>query len=237
MIDEIVILAGGLATRLYPVTKKIPKSMLDIVGKPFIAHQLDLLKKNEFKKVVVCAGFLGEQIQEFVKDGSEFGLHVLYSFDGDEPLGTGGAIKKALPLLDDVFFVMYGDSYLNVEFKSINEYFVSENVGGLMTVLENDNKWDVSNVEFENGKILNYDKDNLTDKMKYIDYGLGVFHRNVFDLYEKKKVFDLADLYKDLLKKKELLGYAVKERFYEIGSQKGLIATREYFTRLCKQTN
>ena len=237
MIDEIVILAGGLATRLYPVTKKTPKSMLEIAGKPFIVHQLELLKRNGIKKVVICAGFLGEQIQEFLKDGSDFGLNVFYSFDGDESLGTGGAIKKALPMLNDTFFVMYGDSYLNVEFKSINEYFVSENALGLMTVLENDNKWDVSNVEFENGKVLNYDKENFTHNMKFIDYGLGILRKNAFELYENKKVFDLADLYKDLVEKEELLGYAVKERFYEIGSPKGLEETREYFTKLCKQTN
>jgi len=129
---------------------------------------------------------------------------------------------------------MYGDSYLNVEFKSINEYFVSENALGLMTVLENDDRWDLSNVEFVNGKILNYDKENLTNSMKYIDFGLGILHKKAFDSYKKETVFDLADIYKNLIKRDELLGYAVEKRFYEIGSQKGLAETREYFAKLHK---
>jgi len=230
--NEIVILAGGLATRLYPVTKKIPKSLIEIAGKPFIVHQLELLKRNGIEKVILCVGYLGEKIQDYIKDGSEFGLKVEYSFDGDNPLGTGGAIKKTLPMLDNSFFVMYGDSYLNIEFKTINEYFASENVLGLMTILENENKWDVSNVIFNNGKILRYDKKNLTDDMKYIDYGLGILNKKAFNLFSKKEIFDLAELYKDLVGRKELLGFVVKERFYEIGSSEGLEETREYFSKL-----
>ena len=232
MISEIVILAGGLATRLYPVTKEIPKSMIEIAGKPFIVYQLELLKRNGIDKVILCVGFLGEKIRDYIKDGSEFGLKVEYSYDGDNPLGTGGAIKKALPMLGDSFFVMYGDSYLNIEFKPINEYFASENEPALMTVLENENKWDVSNVIFKDGKIVKYDKENLTDDMKYIDYGLGILSTNAFLLYEGNKKFDLDDLYKDLVKKEELLGYVVEERFYEIGSPEGLEETQEYLSKL-----
>ena len=232
MTNEIVILAGGLATRLYPVTKEIPKSMIEIAGKPFIVHQLELLKRNGIDKVILCVGFLGEKIRDYIKDGSEFGLKVEYSYDGDNPLGTGGAIKKALPMLGDSFFVMYGDSYLNIEFKPINEYFASENEPALMTVLENENKWDVSNVIFKDGKIVQYDKENLTDDMKYIDFGLGILSKKAFKLYGVNEKFDLADLYKKLVSREELLGYIVKERFYEIGSPEGLEETRKYLSKL-----
>lgn len=123
MINTIAILAGGLATRLRPVTTTIPKSMIEVAGKPFIAHQLELVKRNNIENVVICASFLGEQIEEYLGDGKSFDLNIQYSFDGDELLGTGGALKKSLNILGDSFFVMYGDSYLSTDFQSINEYF------------------------------------------------------------------------------------------------------------------
>lgn len=232
MINEIAILAGGFATRLYPITKKIPKSLIEIAGKPFIVHQLELLERNKIEKVILCVGYLGEMVQDYIKDGSEFGLEIGYSFDGKNPLGTGGAIKKALTILSDNFFVMYGDSYLNIEFKPINEYFASANSLGLMTVLENENMWDVSNVVFKEGKILKYDKKNLSDDMKYIDYGLGILNKKAFDLFNNSEKFDLADVYKELVSREELAGYVVNKRFYEIGSKEGLEETRKYFSKV-----
>ena len=127
MMPPVVILAGGPATRLYPVTQHVPKAMLEVAGQPFIGHQLELLRQKGVVRIVICAGYLGEQIMRFVRDGADFGLSVNYSFDGARLLGTGGALKKALPLLDDVFFVMYGDSYLTTDFGPIVEYFFSHN--------------------------------------------------------------------------------------------------------------
>lgn len=228
MIDTVVILAGGLATRLRPVTETIPKSMLDVAGKPFIEHQLELLKRNNISEAVICAGFLGEKIKDHIGDGRNFGIDVKYSFDGDKLLGTGGAIKKAFDLLSETFFVMYGDSYLNTDFQSINEYFFSQKGSALMTVFKNNGKWDKSNIDFRNGKILNYDKKAADNKFKFIDYGLGILGKKAFVDFEDSEVIDLEAIYQNLIKKNELLGYEVKERFYEIGSFKGLEETSEY---------
>jgi len=229
-IDNLVLIAGGLATRLKPVTESIPKSMMEVNGKPFISHQLELLKKRGIKRVIICAGYLGDQIEIFVKDGKQFGIEIVYSFDSDKLLGTGGAIKKALAKTENVFFVMYGDSYLNTDFKNINEYFLEKNSLGLMTVFRNESKWDKSNIELMNGKIINYDKKNLNAKMKFIDYGLGILNKEAFDDFKDKEVFDLEEVYKNLLKKDNLEAFEVKDRFYEIGSFTGLDETIKYFT-------
>jgi NDP-sugar pyrophosphorylase family protein len=231
MILQIAILAGGLATRLKPVSQKIPKSMIEISGKPFIAHQLELLKRNGIKDIVICAGYLGEQIRDYVKDGSDFGVNVKYSFDGDRLLGTGGAIRKALYLLPENFFVIYGDSYLDVNFKEISDFFFKNNAKALMTVLKNDGRWDKSNVIYRDGRIIKYDKKNIVPEMDYIDYGLGILSRDVFNDIEENIVIDLADIYKSLAREKRLFGYEVKERFYEVGSFRGIEETREYLKK------
>jgi N-acetyl-alpha-D-muramate 1-phosphate uridylyltransferase len=224
----LVLLAGGLATRLYPVTHNIPKSMLEIAGKPFIAHQLELIKKNNIEKVIICAGRLGEQILDYVGNGDKFDLDVKYSFDGEKLLGTGGAIKKALNLLENEFFIMYGDSYLDIDFNAINKYFKRFGKSGLMTVLKNENLWDKSNIIFKEGKLLKYDKKNYLPEMNYIDFGLGIVRKGSFDLFNGIDEFDLADLYMKLLEKDELIGYEVFNRFYEIGSFKGIEETEKY---------
>lgn len=232
MISTLVLLAGGKATRLRPVTETIPKSMIEIAGKPFIGHQLKLIKKNEIENVVICASYLGNYIKEFAGDGSSFGLKIKYSFDGEKLLGTGGALKNALYLTGENFFVMYGDSYLDTDFKPIADYFFSNKKYGLMTVFLNNDKWDKSNVEFVNGEIINYDKKTLNCNMQYIDYGLGILSHKAFKDFEYQNEFDLESVYKNLLKKKELAGFEVKERFYEIGSFKGIEETEFYLNKV-----
>ncbi|MBF0511044.1 MAG: nucleotidyltransferase family protein [Candidatus Omnitrophica bacterium] len=224
----VVILAGGLATRLRPMTETIPKAMLSLAEEPFIAHQLRLLKANGITHVVLCCGYLGEQIEEFVGDGKKFGLSVSYSYDGDKLLGTGGAIKKALPFLGDVFFVMYGDSYLPVNFKNVYDYFIHGQVClGLMTVLNNKNAWDNSNIVFEANSIVVYDKKQQIKGMDYIDYGLGLLRKEAFNSVYGD-VFDLSVIYQDIIAQKKMAGYEVFERFYEIGSPAGLAETENY---------
>ena len=236
MMPSVAILAGGLATRLYPVTRTIPKSMIDLSGKPFIIHQLELLKKKGITRIVICAGYLGEQVKDFLKDGTEYGISIDYTFDGDKLLGTGGALKKALPLLGDIFFVMYGDSYLDTDFKVILDYFLPHDKMGLMTVYKNENLWDRSNIIYSDGKILKYDKKDISPEMKYIDYGLGILRKEAFQNITKNEVLDLADLYKELIGRKEMLGYEVRERFYEIGSPDGLKETERYLEKLMEET-
>jgi NDP-sugar pyrophosphorylase family protein len=204
--------------------------MLEVAGRPFIAHQLELIRNNGIEKVLICASFLGEQIEDYAGDGSKFGLSVEYSFDGDELLGTGGAIKNALKKLDEQFFVMYGDSYLITDFKDINEYFFAQNKPALMTVYRNEGKWDNSNVQFENGVLLKYDKVNRTSDMRHIDYGLGILSKTAFESFSGKRVFDLSEVYVKLLANGQLAGYEVNERFYEIGSFAGLEETDAYLT-------
>lgn len=225
----IAILAGGLATRLRPLTEKIPKALLNINGKPFIEHQLRLLQNQGVRQVVICAGFLGEMIQDFVKDGASFGLSVKYSFDGDVLLGTAGALKKAIPLLGQDFLVIHGDSYLTCDFQAVQNAYQKIQKPALMTVFRNDDQWDKSNIQFENGEIINYDKINRTSAMRYIDYGLGVFNQKAFDLVPDNQPYDLAVLFQNLLKNKQLGCFEVKQRFYEIGSLTGIEDLNQYF--------
>lgn len=224
----VAILAGGVATRLRPLTETIPKAMVDVNGEPFIAHQLRLLRAKGIERVIVCAGYLGEMIQEYVGDSVRFGLQVEFSFDGSCLLGTGGAIKKALPLLGDAFFVLYGDSYLPCDYRAAQTAFNASGKLALMTVFRNDGRWDKSNVEFVNGRVVAYNKQHHTPGMRYIDYGLGIFTHSAFEIVPDGQSYDLAALYQDLLERDELTAYEVGQRFYEIGSLEGLEETRRY---------
>lgn len=222
MNDQVVILAGGLATRLRPITETIPKAMVEIEGKPFIQHQIELLRKNGLTRFVICAGYLGEQIEQFLGDGSAFDVEVRYSYDGDRLLGTGGALKKALDLLDESFMVLYGDAYLDIDYQDVSKHFHRNKATALMTIYYNDNQWDKSNVVFNNGNIMLYDKKQIIPEMNYIDYGLGILKKALLTSIPQNEFYDLADLYTQLSHQNQLLGYQVNKRFYEIGSFSGL---------------
>ena len=230
------ILCGGLATRLRPITETIPKSLIPINGEPFIAHQLRLLHSEGVRAIVLCVGYLGEQIEAFAGDGSRFGVELSYSYDGPELLGTAGALRKALPLLSNSFFVLYGDSYLSCDYASVGEAFQASGKPGLMTVFRNDGNFDTSNVEFQDGTILRYDKRNRTARMLHIDYGLGAFQRGVFGDLPPGETIDLATVYADLLLRGDLAGYEVHERFYEIGSPAGIQDLQDYLKSRQKVT-
>ena len=218
---QIAILAGGLATRLRPLTKKVPKALIKINGVPFIDYQIKYLKKQGITNIVLCTGFLGDQILDYVGDGARYGLKIIYSNDGERLLGTGGAIKNALTFLDDNFFVMYGDSFLPIDYLSVYSKFKQKNLLALMTILENKNKWDRSNVIFDGNKIILYDKKNYTSQMNYIDYGLSILNRELFtEILDNS--FDLAEIFSLLSKKQELDYFEVENRFYEIGSKQGI---------------
>jgi NDP-sugar pyrophosphorylase family protein len=224
----VAILAGGLATRLRPVTKKIPKALIEINGEPFLAHQLRLLRAAGIRRVTLCVGYLGEMVEAWAGDGSRFGIELTYSPDGPELRGTAGAVAQALPLLGDNFFVLYGDSYLPCDYAAVQQAFERSGQPALMTVYPNQGQWDSSNVEFRDGRIVAYDKKNRTPAMRYIDYGLGVFHRSAFAAIPDRGAHDLADLYQNLLKRGELAGLEVPQRFYEIGSFAGIQELSEY---------
>lgn len=223
----VAILAGGLATRLRPITEKIPKALVEVAGRPFIAWQLELLAGYGVREVVLCIGYLGEMLEAEVGDGAAYGLRVRYQYDGPVLRGTGGAIKQALPLLGPAFQVLYGDSYLPIDYAEVGRIFLASGQPGLMTVFRNEGQWDTSNVEFDaaTGRIVNYDKRVKTPAMAYIDYGLSAFRAEAFDRYggaDGAQPFDLATVQHDLATRGDLAGYEAPRRFYEIGSHEGL---------------
>ena len=218
----VAILAGGLATRLRPITEKIPKVLLPVAGKSFLAHQLELLRNQGIRKVVLCLGHLGEMVVNEFGDGTAYGVELDYSFDGPKLLGTGGALRQALPKLGKKFFVLYGDSYLTTPFAPIADFFERSGQSGLMTVYRNQGLYDTSNVVFRDGQIAIYDKKIRLPEMQHIDYGLSMFRTSVFQSRPDGIAFDLADVMTQLVAQHDLAGFEVPERFYEIGSHAGL---------------
>jgi NDP-sugar pyrophosphorylase family protein len=225
------ILCGGMGTRLYPLTEAQPKALVEIRGEPFIAHQLRLLHVRGIQRVVLCAGHLGGMLQDVVGDGRRFGVDVQYSFDGPVLLGTAGALRQALPLLGEEFFVLYGDSYLPCDYASIAKAFRASGKQALMTVFRNEGQWDTSNVEMSGGAIQAYDKKTRTGRMQHIDYGLGVLQASAFGGVPPGSYCDLAALYQQLLQRGELTAYEVAERFYEIGSFQGIEELTHFLSR------
>jgi NDP-sugar pyrophosphorylase family protein len=227
----VAILAGGLGSRLHPLTYGVPKALLPIAGQPFIFHQLDLLRRGGIRRIVLCVGHLGDQIQAAVGDGSSWGLAIQYSFDGPELLGTGGAVKRALALLGDDFFVVHGDSYGMCPFCDIESAYRAAEQPALMTVLHNDNRWDKSNVLFRHGRLIEYHKQSDRSDMAHIDFGVSVLSREAFEPYLGSDVLDLADLYRNLSLGGRLAAFEVSNRFYEIGSLSGIKDTEEFLKR------
>ena len=227
----VAILAGGLATRLRPLTDRTPKSLLIVAGRPFIFHQLELLHGQGVAHVVLCLAHMGDQIRTAIDGALAPGLTVSYSFDGARLLGTGGALRAALPLLGEEFFVLNGDSYLPCSLQGVQAAYRTARRPALMTVMRNDNRWDRSNVLFTGGRLLIYDKRTPEPQMSHIDFGVSVLSRTVFDQYGSAAVLDLADILHDLSVRGELAGLEVSERFYEIGSIQGLKETEEFLSR------
>jgi NDP-sugar pyrophosphorylase family protein len=229
----VVILAGGLATRLRPLTEKIPKALIEVAGRPFLEHQIELLKRNALTEIILCVGYLGEMIREQYGDGSALGVRIKYSFDGPQLLGTGGAIKRASNLLPEAFFVLYGDSYLPVDYQAVARAFSESGQPALMTVFENSDAWDTSNVWFEDGRIRLYSKREKLPEMRYIDYGLMVCTKRIFEDAPNDVHFDLAQILESLSCNGFLAGYEVKQRFYEIGSPAGLAELNRLLSDRC----
>jgi len=225
----VAILAGGLATRLLPVTRQIPKSLVEVAGRPFAEHQIELLRRHGLTDIVFLVGYLGEMVRDALGDGARWGVNIQYGFDGPQPVGTGGALRAALPLLADPFFVLYGDSYLECDYAAIERTFVASGKRGLMTVCRNDNRWDRSNILFTSGRIVSYNKEPHDD-MRHIDYGLGVLRKAALNACETTGPFDLGSVYQRLLADDELAAFEVSGRFYEIGSHQGLAETRAYLS-------
>ena len=218
---QVVILAGGLATRLGELTKNRPKSLVEIHRKPFLAYQLELLRAQGITDVVLCIGHFGTQIREVFGDGSKYGVRISYSIE-DKLMGTAGALKNAESLLGNVFFVMYGDSYLFLDFQKIRHFFLSQDKLGLATVYRNHDSYDLSNMVINGDMVVKYSKTEKTKDMVYIDYGASIFRKEVLQLIPENQTYSLEDLFIRLIGIEQLLAFEINDRFYEIGSLQGL---------------
>ena len=226
MLPTICILAGGLGQRLGERTAHTPKPLVEVAGEPFLLHQLRLLAAHGAVRVVLCVGYLGEMIEDRI--GHErYGIAIDYSYDSPELDGTLGAIRRALPLLGDRFLVLYGDTYLRLDYRAAVAGWISSNALALMTVLRNDNQWDTSNVVYADGRVVTYDKRNHTNEMRWIDYGLGGLRSEALRAVDEREA-DLAALYHRLASTGSLYGFLATERFYEIGTPPGLAETEAF---------
>ena len=208
--------------RLRPLTETIPKALIELNGEPFAFHQLRLLRRRGIEEVVYCVGYRGDQIADAVGDGARFGIRVQYSFDGPDLLGTGGALKMAIPLLGRQFFVLYGDSFLDCDYAAVEYAYRGSGKAALMTVFKNEGRWGASNVEFSNGRLLVYSKVRRNPRMLHIDYGLGVLAASCLDTVPSDEPTDLATIYERLAAADELAAFEITQRFYEVGSFAGL---------------
>jgi NDP-sugar pyrophosphorylase family protein len=223
---QAVIIAGGLGTRLGSLTSNQPKSMIQILGKPFIEYQFDLLTKSSVTDVVLCLGYQGKQITDYCGDGCKFGVDLKYSFE-EKSLDTAGALKLAAPLLQDYFFTLYGDSYVFIDFKEMMSVLQSKKRIGVMSVYQNHDRFDKSNTAVSDGRVTFYSKEKR-ENLKYIDYGVNLFRKDVLQLIPEEEPYSMGALFNRLIEQNELLAYDVKKRFYEIGSVNGLTEFTEY---------
>jgi NDP-sugar pyrophosphorylase family protein len=222
----VCVLAGGLGTRLGQVVADTPKPLLEVAGAPFLRHQLRLLKAHGARRVVLCVGYLGERIEAALGDGADEGLELCYAYDGPDLRGTAGAIRGALDQLGEGFLVLYGDTYLRIDYTAVQAAFVASGQPALMTVLRNEGRWDASNVVLDDDgtRIAVYDKRAPTPDMKWIDYGLGILKAEALDTAGPDEP-DLAGVYHELARTGRLAAYEATERFYEIGTPEALAET------------
>jgi NDP-sugar pyrophosphorylase family protein len=226
---QAAILAGGLATRLGNLTKNLPKSLVPINGKAFLEYQLQFLAKGGVKDIVLCLGHLGQMIPCHFGNGRNYGVNIQYSFE-EKPLGTAGALKNAEALLDDIFFTLYGDSYLSLDFNRVLSMIMSEDKLGVMTVYKNYDRYDRSNTAIKGNLVRRYSKNGQTQDTVYIDYGANAFKKEVLKMIPQGSFYSLENLFIQLIEMEELLAFEVRERFYEIGSLRGLKEFEQYIT-------
>ncbi len=229
---QCLVLAGGRGTRMRPATDVQPKCLLSVAGRPFVDWQLAWLAAEGVDRVVYCIGYLGDLVRRHVGDGRRFGLEVVYVDEGDRPAGTAGALRLAADhdALDATFFVLYGDSYLPIDFDAVATAYSASGRPVLMTVYRDPGQMERPNAVFENGLVIRYDKGlvEVPPHMRHVDYGLSIWRRQVIeDMVPTCTVADMASLYGSLSRDHQLAGYVAGERFYEIGSAAGLAALDE----------
>lgn len=219
-LPPICILAGGRGTRLGERTREVPKPLIEVAGEPFLIHQLRLLAAHGAREVVLCVGYRGEAIESRIGE-LQFGVRIAYSHDGPGLDGTLGAVRRALPLLGERFLVLYGDTYLRLDYLLVSHAWCESGLPALMTVLRNHGRWDTSNARYRHNRVLAYDKRRPRADMRWIDYGLGgLLAGAVHSVAESES--DLATLYSELARRGELYGHPTSRRFYEIGTPHAL---------------
>jgi N-acetyl-alpha-D-muramate 1-phosphate uridylyltransferase len=230
---QVVILSGGLGTRLRSLAPNIPKAMVPVTGRPFVYHQLDMLKQQGFTDILMCVGYLGDQIQSELGDGSSLGVSIRYAWESEGVLlGTGGALVNALPKLQNHFLVMYGDSYLPIDFKRMAEWIQEKHISSAMSVFRNEGRWDHSNTQVKSGLVSFYSKTALPGECSFIDYGLLFFHKETILKYLGHPMpLDLSTIQKQLVEAHEMAAYEVTERFYEVGKPEGLAELESFLGR------
>ena len=225
---QVVILGGGLGTRLRPLTDRSPKSLVNVCGKPFLEYQLQWLASYGFQNLLLCVGHRAEQVEAFAGDGGRFGTRIVYSNEGDQLLGTAGALKKAEGLLEESFCVLNGDSYLPIDPLEPARYFREEGLDALMVTFRNRGEYDKSNTAVENGFVTAYSRQRRRPEMEHIDYGFRIFKKDVLRLIPPVGFCDLDLLYQELIQQKRLAAYPVTRPFYEVGGMDGLARFRRY---------
>ena len=219
---QVAILAGGLGTRLGRLTQTIPKPMVPVNGKPFLEHEIGMLKRSGIVDFVLCVGHLGEKVEDYFGNGSKWGVRVKYSYDGSKLIGPAGALKGAEPLLKECFFVTYGDAYLRADYRSIMRALLDSGKLGLMTVYENHNRYGRSDVVVRGGYVVRYDKKSRGGGMEWVNFGVSALRKRALAFVPSGRECNEEEFYGELIKRDELLAFPVQERFYEIGSPRAL---------------
>ena len=228
-LPPVCILAGGRGTRLGSAVDSVPKPLVEVAGEPFVVYQLRLLKSCGASRIVLSVGYLGDQFERALGDGSAYGLELRYIDDGPEPLGTAGAVRGCLPDLGDRFMVMYGDTYLRIDYGAVYEAFLASGKLGLLTTLRNEGRWDTSNTEVRDGAVVAHDKQAPTPAMDWIDYGLSVLSAQALKSGDEP---DLSLVFKRLAENGQLAAFEASERFYEIGTPHALAETGTFLEQL-----
>ena len=224
-VEQVVILAGGLGTRLGKLTKNIPKALIEINNKPFIEWQINYFLNQGKKKFLLCLGHFSEQIIEFVEKKFP-DIEINFSLDGEKMLGTGGALVNAYEQLEENFYVIYGDSYLQIDLKNIELRHDIKDSVITMAIFKNDNMYDKSNVQIHDKKLRYYK--NSSEICNYIDYGVSIISKKILSDYNLSNFINLSHIYENESKKNKINYYLAKNRFYEVGSEKGIFELNKF---------
>ncbi len=219
-----------MGTRLGPATHAVPKPMVIVNGKPFLEYEIGLLKGSGIDDFVLCVGHLGEKVESHFGDGSKWGVRVRYSYDGPKLMGPAGALKRAEPLLDDRFFVTYGDAYLRADYRGMMKALVDSGRLGVMAVYENRNRYGMSDVVVRGGEVVRYDKKGGGAGMDWVNFGVTALSRRALALVPVERECGEEEFYGELIKRHELLAFPVNDRFYEIGTPGSLSEFRRFIS-------